>query len=109
MKKIYRFLNMKWHIVIIFILGSYLSINIGSFVFILLIAIFTRSICKGAIWIFEILEEVGYELKRIFYPTIEENIGITEEVNIYETYDFEIFINQDLELLPVVNLIDLEE
>ena len=109
MKKINKLLNIKWYTVIVFILGTYFSINIVSFVFILLIAILTRGICKGAIWALKLLKEVRYELKRIFYPTIEENIGVIEETIIYAIYDFEIFTNQDMELLPIVNFIGLEE
>ena len=67
---------MKWHIVSIFILGTYFSINIVSLIFILSISILIRGICKGAIW----------GLKRIFYPVTEEDMNRLQEEVIYNTY-----------------------
>ena len=100
---------MKWHIVSIFILGTYFSINIVSLIFILSISILIRGICKGAIWGLELLEEVGWGLKRIFYPVTEEDMNRIQEEVIYNKYDFKIFITPDIEVLPVINFIDLEE
>lgn len=48
-------------------------------------------------------------LKRIFYPVTEEDMNRLQEEVIYNTYDFKIFITPDIEVLPVINFIDLEE